>query len=151
MAQAIPLAIAFAGSALSAGGSIIGSNSEAANMRSQADQLDVQAGTERASSQRQAIEERRQAKLVNSRVQALAAAGGGGADDPSIVNNMAGIEGQGVYRSAVALYQGNEAAIGDENQATALRSGAKAVKTAGLLKAGGTILSAGSSLFGRYG
>lgn len=150
MAQAIPLAIMVAGSALSAGGTIIGANSQAAELRSQATQLDAQAGTTRASSQRSAIEEERQAKLLSSKGLALAAAGGG-ADDPSVVNALANISGEGSYRAAAALYDGETQAQGYEAQAAADRRGAKATKTAGLLKAGGTILGAGSSLYGRYG
>jgi hypothetical protein len=150
MAQAIPFAIMAAGSLLNAGGTIIGANSEAKELRTQAAQLDAQAGTTRASSQRQAMEERRQARLVQSRQLALAAAGGG-ADDPSVVNAMADVEGEGSYRAAAALYDGDTQAQGYEAQAAANRRGAKSVKTAGALKAAGTILSAGTSLFGKYG
>lgn len=150
MAQAIPLAIMVAGSALSAGGTILGANSQAAEMRSQADQLDAQAGTTRASSQRQAIEEKRQADLLKSKGLALAAAGGG-ADDPSVVNALANISGEGSYRAAAALYDGETQAQGYEAQAAADRRGAKSVKSAGAIKAVGTILNAGSSLYGKYG
>lgn len=151
MAQAIPAVIAVAGAALSAGGTIIGANSEAKALKSEAAQLDVQAGQERATSQRQAMEERRQARLAQSRALAVAAASGGGADDPTVINRMAELEGEGEYRSLVALYQGEESARGMEADAEARRKGAKSVKTAGLLKAGGTILSAGSTLYDRFG
>lgn len=151
MAQMIPLALAVAGSALSAGGTILGSQSEGRELNMQANQLDVAAGTERASSQRAAIDERHQAKLLNSRALAVAGASGGGIDDPTVINTMAGISQEGEYRALTALYNGNEAAAGMEADAAAKRRGAKSVKTAGLIKAGGTILSAGSSLYGRYG
>jgi hypothetical protein len=151
MAQAIPLALLAAGTALSAGGSILGANSEAAALRSQAAQLDAQAGLERASSQRQAIDEKRQAKLAASRGLAIAAASGGGADDPSVVNALAGIEGEGEYRALTALYNGDQTALGMEDEAKAKRAGAKSVKTAGYLKAAGSILSSGASIYDRYG
>lgn len=151
MAHAIPLALLAAGTAISAGGSIIGANSEAKELRSQADQLDANAGLERASSQRAAIDERRQARLVASRGLALAAASGGGADDPSVVNALAGIEGEGEYRALTALYNGDQSAAGMEADAAAKRRGAKSVKTAGLIKAAGSILSTGASVYDRYG
>ena len=66
MAQAAPF-IMLAGAGLSAGGSILGANAQAKDLRAQADQLDMMAGNERATSQRQAIEERRQAGLLVSR------------------------------------------------------------------------------------
>ncbi len=150
MASAIPVALMAAGSLLSAGGSNIGANSEAKELRSQAAQLDAQAGLERASSQRAAIDEKRQARLLASRGLAVAAASGGGADDPSVVNALAGIEGEGEYRALTALYNGDQTASGMEADAAAKRRGAKSVKTAGWMKAGGSILSAGSSIADRY-
>lgn len=151
MAQAIPIGLLVAGAALSAGGSIIGANSEAKEMRLQADQLDAQAGLERATSQRKAMEERRQGRLASSRTLALAAASGGGADDPSVVNTMADIAGEGEYRALTALYEGDESASSMEAEAAAKRRGAKSVKTAGAIKAAGSIISAGSTLYNRYG
>ncbi len=151
MAQAIPIGLAVAGSALSAGSTIIGANSEAKELRSQASQLEAQAGLERASSQRQAIDEKRQARLASSRALAVAAASGAGADDPTVVNAIAGIEGEGEYRALTALYNADQEALGMEAQAKANRRAAKATKTAGLLKGAGTILSAGSSLYDRFG
>lgn len=151
MAQAIPVALAVGGAALSAGGSIIGAKAEAREMRREAAQLEAQAGLERASSQRQAIDERRQARLAASRGLAVAAASGASADDPTVVNILADIEGEGEYRALSALYSGEESARGMEADAKARRRGAKATKTAGYLNAAGSILSAGSTLYGKYG
>jgi hypothetical protein len=61
-----------------------------------------------ASSQRRMIEERRRAAIVASRAQAVAAASGAGASDPTVMNVIADIEGEGAYRAAVALYEGEE-------------------------------------------
>lgn len=151
MAQAIPAALMVAGTAVSAGGSIIEANSKASELRFQAAQMDAQAGLKRATAQRSAMDEKRQARLAVSRGQAVAAASGGGASDPTVVNALAGISGEGEYRALTALYNGEEEAQSLEAQAAANRRGAKSVKTAGLLKAGGTILSAGSSLYDRFG
>lgn len=151
MAQAIPIGLAVAGSALSAGGSIIGANSEAKEMRREAAQLETQAGLERASSHREAIDRKREARLAVSRGIAVAAASGAGVDDPTVVNLLARIEGEGEYRALSALYEGEETARGMEAEAAARRRGAKSTKKAGLIKAGSTILSAGSSMYDRYG
>ena len=151
MAQAIPIGLAVAGTALSAGGTILGANAEARELRKEAAQLDIRAGLERASSHRQAIDERRQARLAASRGLAVAAASGGGADDPTVVNELAKIEGEGEFRALSALYSGEESARGTESEADAKRRAAKSTKKAGLIGAAGSVLSAGSSLYGRYG
>jgi hypothetical protein len=151
MAQAIPIGLAVAGAAVSAGGTILGANSEKAQLYKEAEQLDIQAGKERASSQRSAMEERRQAATVSSRALALAAASGGGASDPSIVNNIANIEGEGEYRALTSLYNGEETAQGQEAEADNRRTEGRNVKKAALFKAAGTILGAGSTLYDRFG
>lgn len=145
------------GTAVGAGGTILGANSDARELRSQATQLDAQASNTRGTAQRQAIEEKRQADLAQSRGLALAAASGGGADDPSVVNGLADIAGRGQFGAITAMYNGDEQAAGMEAQAAANRRGAKAAKTAGLLKAAGTVASAvptiishGPSLYQKY-
>jgi hypothetical protein len=104
-------------------------------------QLEQKAGQERAVSQRKAGSVRRQARFAESRALALAAASGGGASDPTIVNIMAGIAGEGEIGAQSALYEGEERARGAELGAKAsLYEGAQA-KKAGYLKAGATVLS----------
>lgn len=150
MAQAIPAVLSVVGAGVGAAGSIIGARDKARELRSEADQLETQAGLTRATSQRQSIEERRQAKLVESRAQALAAANGGGSD-VSVVKAISEIQGEGEYRALTALYEGNERAAGMEGEAAAKRRGAKSVKTAAAFEAAGSIIKAGSSLAQRYG
>jgi len=140
-----------AGAALKAGGSIISANSQAKDLRKQAAQLEANAGLERASSQRKASEERRQARLATSRGVALAAASGGGVDDPSVINLLEGIAGEGEYRALSALYEGNQSALSMEDQAKSARKQAKATKTAGYINAASSLLSTGTSLFDRVG
>lgn len=144
-------ALAIGGAALKAGGTIFSSRSQAKSLKSEAAQLDVQAGQTQASSQRDAIEQRRQARLVQSRALAVAAASGGGADDPGVVNIISDIAGEGEYRAMTALYNGDTEAAGLRGQATARRKEAKNVKTAGLINAASTLVGAGSSMFDRYG
>jgi hypothetical protein len=124
----------------------------------EAEQLEQQAGQSVAASQRTALEEKRKADLVASRALALAAASGGGASDTSVVKIIADLKGEGSYRSAVALYRGEE-------QARKLRMAGKAKRYEGALaeesgiqeQAGheiagmASLFTGGSSLYGRYG
>lgn len=68
-------------------------------------QLDDLATAAMGNSMRAAAEERRQADLVASRALAVAAASGGAAD-PQIVRLIGNIKGEGAYRSALKLYEG---------------------------------------------
>lgn len=124
----------------------------------EAEQLEQQAGQVVAASQRDALEEKRRADFAASRALALAAASGGGASDTTIVNLIAGLKGEGAYRSAVALYRG-------EDEARKLRMGAKARRFEGLAAEEGaayesagyetmataSIFDTGATLFSRYG
>lgn len=149
MAHAIPLALMAAGTALSAGGTIVGANSQAKELRAEAGQLEQQAGQDRASSQRTAAEQKRQARLLASRAQAVGAATGGGLD-PTVVNTIANIEGEGELRALTALFDGEEEARSGEMQAAARRREAKTVKKAALFGAGGQILQAGATMYSRF-
>lgn len=106
-----------------------------------------------AASQRQALEERRQADLVASRALAVAASSGGGVSDPTVVRILSMTKGEGVYRANVALFEGAERARqmrieaaggGNFDASSSIRAGANA---AGL----GRLGRAGLSLYARYG
>jgi len=136
-------------------------------------QEEARAGQERAAAQRGAMEERRKGRFVSSRAQAVAAASGGGALDPTIVDIGAAIAGEGEYRAMTALYQGEESARGLEGQAALRRyagnteagllqyqgraaaAAGVAKRNAAFMSAGGTIAGAvgkdGGSLFDKYG
>lgn len=70
------------------------------------EQADQDAVTVFASSQRDAIEQNRQADIVASRALAVAAASGGGASDPSVMKVISEIKGEGALRASMALYEG---------------------------------------------
>ena len=119
-----------------------------------------QAGQARATSQRQAIQERKKADLVQSAALARAAASGGGASDPSVVNILSDIEGKGEYNAMTALFNGEERARGLETDASLKRfEGDQALTGAGmkadatLMSGFGTILgsSGTNSLYSKYG
>lgn len=142
----------------------------------EADQLEYQAGQEIASSQRAALEERRKARILESRAIAVAAASGGAVDDPTIQDILADIQEQGEYRALTVLFEGKTRSFGLELQAEAREFEAKQARRAGeiaretgfiasrdLVKAGkrraiggtlttaGELIGSGVSLYGKYG
>lgn len=106
-----------------------------------ASQLEQKAGQERAVSQRKAAGARKRARFAESRALAVAAASGGGASDPTVINIMSGIAGEGEMAAQTALYEGEERARGSEMAAEASRYEGASAKKAGKMKAFGTILS----------
>ena len=122
------------------------------------------AGQERAVSQRAAIEQRRQGGFVESRVQAIAAASGAGALDPTIVGILGDIGIETDLRAETALFEGEEAARGLEFGAdidraggagelfaadAAIRAG-RSARNRSFLAASGTLLEGTESLFDRF-
>lgn len=112
---------------------------------------------------RDAYFKRREGNLVASRAQAVAAASGGGAADPSVLDVMGGIEGQTEYNVLSALYEGQEIKRQYNAQADldvfegkqALKSGIIRGATRGLnamaSPGGQNLLTDSSSLFQKYG
>lgn len=92
----------------------------------EAEQMEQAAGQAIAASQRTAMEETRRGDLAASRALALAAASGAGASDATAMRIIAGLKGEGSYRSAVALYRGEE-------EARKLRTGSRAKSYEGLI------------------
>ncbi len=124
----------------------------------EAEQYLINAGQTVASSQLQAAEARRQAGLVESRILAVAAAGGGGASDPTIINLISKTSARGAYNSAVALYQGEDQARSMRMAAAAKNYEGAMAEEAGYLKdqsyrsaAGMAVLKGAGSLFNKYG
>lgn len=114
----------------------------------EARQLDAAAGQARASAQRGAAEERRKARLVQSRAQAAAR---GGAGDVGVVNIMGDIAAEGEYRALSSLYEGEERARGYQDAAAARRYSGKQSLLAGLVSGGSTFLKGKPDLFTKYG
>lgn len=108
-------------------------------------QLRVNAGQAQAGAQREAITADEQAKRIASRALAVAAASGGGASDPTVVNIIAGIAGEGAYRKALALYQGDERARALLQQADTSEYEGKIAEIGAQRDAFGKLVGAGSS------
>ncbi len=109
-------------------------------------QLERKAMADRAMGQRAALEERRQARLAQSALQARA--GGGG---PDIERMDADIEGEGEYRALSALYSGNTAGNSSELSAAVRRTGGADAASAANMGQASSLLSLGSKMYDAYG
>lgn len=126
----------------------------------EAAQLVQKAGQERALSQRRADIERKRERLVQSSLQARAAASGAGAADPGVVDLAEDIAAEGDFRTRMALHQGEETGRGLEyggelrryEAEDALRAG-RIAKSAYNMQAVTTLLSGGANygLYQKYG
>jgi hypothetical protein len=114
----------------------------------EARQFEQQAGQERAASQRQAIEDRRQTRLAQSRLQALAGGGGG---DPTVVKLASDIAGEGELRALTSLYGGDDKGRSLEMQATANRASGKARANGAAMSGVASALQSGSSIYSKFG
>ena len=110
----------------------------------------TQATAVRAEASQTAWNERENKQRILSRATALAAASGAGVSDPTMVKILGDLEGEGAYREAVAVYQG-------EAQARLLEDMGDAAKQAGRDKADyygaqgiATALQGASTLYSQY-
>lgn len=159
--QAIPAALSIvsaSGKASAGNAGMDAAYAQRESMQYEADQARVNAGQAQAAVQRAAADQRRQGALVQSRALALAAAGGGSTTDPGIVNLISGNAGEIAYRSAVALYEGEDKARSLEALAKGREySGAMAVrsaedrKKAAMVGAFGDLVKGGASLYSAFG
>lgn len=167
--KAVPAALTIGGALLGKAGADASANAvvDAATRNAALDEVTAQAhetnaGQYIAAAQRAAEDKRRTGMLLASRAVALAAASGGGASSPSVINNIARINGEAAYRAALDIYQGKAQAKAELDAAGATRfagqigianaqsqaAGLRTLGTVALVKGGGTLLSKyGSDLF----
>lgn len=103
-----------------------------------------------AESQRVALFERKKANYAESRALALAAASGGGVDNPTVQNILGDIKEQGDYNVLASLYSGDTDAELAKLSAGATRRQGRAYQRASYLNAGSTLLAGASSFYGKY-
>ena len=138
------------------------SKNELISAEYEARQADYLAGQSRAASHRNAFEERRMAALMASKTLAIAAGSGAGASDQNVVSILNQIYMEGAYRSALAMYEGEEQARSYEVQAQSRRLSGKSAASAALsegksasraagINATGTLLAGASSFASKYG
>jgi hypothetical protein len=165
-ALALPVSLALTGAAtaVSAMGTIAGGNAAAdAGYRGQQAQIykarqEEQAAQEaRAVGQRALFEKRREGDLLQSKLQARAAASGGGADDPTVLNLGGDIAARSEYDALFEMYKGENRARGLLDAATASRmkgdaeyAEGMAKKKASQISAIGTIVGGAGSMFNQY-
>lgn len=150
LAAALPY-IQAAGAVVAAGSTIASGIQAQKNSELQASQMVAKGKEESAIAQREAIQERKRAKFIQSRAKAVAASSGAGADDKTVNDIISDIGSEGEIRALNALYSG-------EARSRTLNAGAITQQIEGRNKraaanvgAAGTLLSSGSSLYQRFG
>ena len=141
--------LAAVGTAVSAGGSILGGVQAASASRSEAQAQKIAAKEERAAAQIEADRKRRETSRVISRQMAVAADSGGDVADPTVLKLMSDVAGEGEMQERQIMYEGDARATSRENNAAALRALAGQQSTAGFINAGSSILS-GFTDWSRY-
>ncbi len=138
--------IGAAGLALQAGGALSAysaAQKAAAARRAtsefEAEQLEQNATQSIATANRAMFETERQGAYTASRAQAVAAASGGSATDPTVINTIATLAGETAYRKSVDLYQGEE-------KARQLRLSAQATRLTGEIGAEANINQGNAAL-----
>src|SRR3990167_11221449 len=107
----------------------------------------VRGGQEFAASQREMLNEKKKTKLVQSALQARAAAQGG-ASDPSVVKMAGDIAAEGKYRQMTALYKGQDIQNYLENAARIKNFEGAEFRRAGEVAKRGARMQAFTSLLG---
>lgn len=108
--------------------------------------MDRRAQADRAMSQSAALEERRQSRLAQSRLQAVA-----GISDPGTMKLAGDIEAEGEYRALSALYSGETAATSDQFSADVRRREGREARSAGRLALAGTVAGGVSKMYQSFG
>ena len=146
-----PIAQKAVGTLLTAKGELDQGKSANALAKYQAQQLEQNAGQEKAVAQHAAEEEQRKSELLASRAIAVAAASGAGALDPTVVKILQGIDAEGQLASMTQLYNGDERARGLTDQARATRYDGRSAKRAGRTRALTTLLTGAQSMATTWG
>lgn len=137
--------LALIGSLVGAAGQVVGGINANNAARAEAAQLEMQGKEEFAAGQREAIAKRREGQLINSRVQALAAASGAGADSPTIVKLMSGTAAEAELNAGTAMYGAKARRRGAFDKATAARASGQASLLGSMFSATGTAMGGGNS------
>lgn len=112
-------------------------------------QAGMNINTALASGERGAIEEKRQADLVKSRIISVAAASGASASDPGVINLVARQEGYGALKAGMALYRGQEEARQQQMRADAAEYEGRMARRQSRISAISSMFMAGASAWGK--
>lgn len=136
---------------LAAAGSIAQSNAALAAAKAEAGFAEAKASDEMAVSQRKAMQKMKETRFLMSRGQAVAAASGGKATDPTVLDIMGGIAKEGNVASRELMREGEEAANMTRWQGKMGVSTAKTNQGLSYLQATGQLMSGVSDAFKIYG
>lgn len=122
----------------------------------EAAQQEQAANESRATAQRSAFEKQREGRLLQSRLQAKAAASGGSADDPTVINLAGDVAARSALQALSAIATGENRARNLEDSATGSRLSGLAARQLGdarrraaNLSAIGTILGGASGMLSK--
>ena len=117
--QMMALALPIMGGLFSGFGELQAGKAAEHSANFQAEQLRRNADATEAASQRAAIGEKRKSEFIQSRALAVAGASGAGVLDPTVLNMVSGIAGEGALAVETELYNGRTQAQGMRTQAMA--------------------------------
>jgi hypothetical protein len=124
----------------------------------EARQMRTQAGQEQAVAQREAENRLRESALLMSRAQAVAAASGGGALDPTVLRIIGGLAAEGELAAATERYNGDErarqlklAAVGREYEGVQAKYSGDVARSVGKWRAQNTLLQGAASMASAWG
>lgn len=135
MAESIILGTKVAGGIASVYGAHMQGVSEQQVSAAEARQLEQKSKAAIATSQKEASEQKRRARLLQSQLIARAAASGSSVSDVGIENLLAGLEAEGEYNALSALYEGKTRADSLSYAAKVRRFEGKQAKRAGNIRA----------------
>lgn len=116
-----------------------------------ANQREKAANQAMVEAQTEAANERRKAKYLRSRAQAVAGKSGAGVSDPGVSNILTDIETEGEMNALTALASGEYLASGLRTGAAVARNEGRAAQTAAYTRAGTTALSDSVGFYEKYG
>lgn len=139
--------LAAAGTAVTVLSAVQQGQAQKAAADAQATALRNQANADEAAAERSAIQTRRQGQYIMSRAQALAAASGAGATDPTVATVIGGIAGETEYDALTQLYTGQTQGGNARSAAQAATNEGKAAAQAGVWRAAGAALSGANTIY----
>ncbi len=148
-ATAIGTALSVGGALLGAGGTIYAGAQNAAFAKEQAKEMKKKGDQEYAIAQRRAMQSRREKRAALGRIQAVAAASGGGTGD-TVTDIMTGVEQRGEYNALTDLYNGAITRNDLYTGAAITGEQGKMAKKASLLEAGTSLVSSAGTIYGDY-
>lgn len=148
---ALAAGTAVAGAGVAAAGTIAQGNAAVDAAKQEQRQLNQMAAEQKAVATRDAASADRKTRELLSRAQAVAAASGGNANDPTVLQIMGDIAAEGSVQSREALRQGWEQGNSLEYKGKVGVEAAKTSRKLGVYTATGQVLSGISDAFAKYG